>query len=121
MYSINLVNLTVLCGKRFGHPAWDVLLFAPSAWLLVFTPKMALRTGLARLDHSRVARDTALLSLVGGLCVVICYMTFEQVSAACQMGLGAMQWSEKAMRNTYIRAKPLEQTGQIYGFDFVSM
>lgn len=83
MDSIDFVALILVCSKRLGYLAGYLLLSAPTAWLLIFTSEMALGAGFAGLDHSCVARNFTPLPLVGGFCVVVCYMSLEQVSAAC--------------------------------------
>lgn len=83
MDSIDFVTLILVGSSRLRYLAGYLLLPAPTAWFLIFTSEMTLGTGFAGLDHSCVARNFAPLPLVGGLCVVVCYMSLEQVSAAC--------------------------------------
>ena len=88
MDSIDFVNLILVSSERIRYPTGNLLLFAPTAWLLVFTSEMALRTSLARLDHSGVTGNLALLPLAGGFGIVICYMSLKQVTTACEMSVG---------------------------------
>jgi hypothetical protein len=84
MNSINLMSVILIGGKHFWYTASDLLFLTSTAWLLVLTPEMALRARLTGLDYSRVSSDLPFLSLVRGLCIVIGYMSLEQVSATGQ-------------------------------------
>lgn len=85
MNCINFMYVVFVCNRGFRYPAGYLLLLASTAWLLVFASKVALGTGFTGLNDSGIARDLALLPLACRLCVVICYMSFEQISVTSQL------------------------------------
>ena len=82
MNSIYLMDVILAGGKCFWYTASDILFPTSTAWFLVFTSEMALRARLASLHYSRISSNLPFLSFIRGLCVMICYMSLEKVSAA---------------------------------------
>jgi hypothetical protein len=77
MNRINLMDVIFVCKRGLREPAGYLFLLASTTWFLVLTSKMTLRTSFTSLNDSGIASDFALLSLTGGLRIVVCYMSFE--------------------------------------------
>ena len=77
MYSIDLIDFSVIRRERFWHSTRDILLLATTAWLFVFAAEVTLGAGLARLHHSSVASNLSFLSFGSRVRAVVCYVPLK--------------------------------------------
>jgi hypothetical protein len=75
------MDIIPICSMRFRYMAGNLLLLASTAGLFVFTSEVTLRASLTGLYYSSIPGNFSPLTLISGLCIVICYMSLEQVSA----------------------------------------